>query len=77
MTLYGYFRTDRKTLVFQGFVRCNRGVTWLFCFFVRLHLGYIVFGQAKRERLNVLSVLLISIALYIAAVSFPIVLIKT
>lgn len=51
MTLYGNFRTDRKTLVFQGFVRCNRGVTWLFRFFVRLHLGYIVFGQAKRERL--------------------------
>lgn len=46
MTLYGNFSIDRKTLVFQGLARCNRGVTWLFYFFVRLHLSYIVFGQA-------------------------------
>ena len=77
MTLYGYFRTRVETLIFQGLTMCNRGVTWLFCFFVRLHLGYIVFGQAKRERLNVLSVPLISIVSYIVAVSFPLVLLKT
>lgn len=52
MTLYGNFRTDSKTLVFQGFARCNRGVTWLFCFFVRLHLSYTVFEQALNEKIK-------------------------
>ena len=40
MTLYGYFRTDRKTLVFQGFVRCNQGVTERKNKKAKLHPGY-------------------------------------